>query len=178
MAPSTTAKTPAKGAAAALAIASSDTSNNTPIAANSSRKKVINKEKDGTAAVTTNNNNNMTEQQDNTNNNSSSSSNQELLQNAAWLGAVLYIFWILLQAAYKIRTLAINEYGPVIHEFDPYFNWRATEVRIVYIIYIYIYIYVIVVVCDLYFIFCDFNSLSFSPVCCFFFFSLSLVSLI
>jgi hypothetical protein len=24
---------------------------------------------------------------------------------------------------------AIDEYGPVIHEFDPYFNYRATEVR-------------------------------------------------
>jgi len=30
--------------------------------------------------------------------------------------------------AYKIRLFAIEEYGPVIHEFDPYFNYRATEV--------------------------------------------------
>jgi len=29
--------------------------------------------------------------------------------------------------AYKIRLLAIEEYGPIIHEFDPYFNFRATE---------------------------------------------------
>jgi len=29
--------------------------------------------------------------------------------------------------AYKIRMYAIEEYGPVIHEFDPYFNYRATE---------------------------------------------------
>ena len=32
------------------------------------------------------------------------------------------------QAAYKIRIVAIEEYGPIIHEFDPYFNYRATEV--------------------------------------------------
>jgi len=31
--------------------------------------------------------------------------------------------------AYKIRLRAIEDYGPVIHEFDPYFNYRATEVR-------------------------------------------------
>jgi asparagine N-glycosylation enzyme membrane subunit Stt3 len=31
--------------------------------------------------------------------------------------------------AYKIRLHAIEEYGRVIHEFDPWFNYRATEVR-------------------------------------------------
>ena len=31
--------------------------------------------------------------------------------------------------AYDIRLYAIREFGPVIHEFDPYFNYRATEVR-------------------------------------------------
>lgn len=31
--------------------------------------------------------------------------------------------------AYNIRLYAINEYGRVIHEFDPYFNYRAAEVR-------------------------------------------------
>lgn len=31
--------------------------------------------------------------------------------------------------AYNIRLVAILEYGKVIHEFDPYFNYRATEVR-------------------------------------------------
>lgn len=30
--------------------------------------------------------------------------------------------------AYNIRLYAINEYGRVIHEFDPYFNYRAAEV--------------------------------------------------
>lgn len=31
------------------------------------------------------------------------------------------------RAAYNIRMHAINEYGPVIHEFDPWFNFRATQ---------------------------------------------------
>jgi hypothetical protein len=31
--------------------------------------------------------------------------------------------------AYTIRLHAIEEYGRVIHEFDPWFNYRATEVR-------------------------------------------------
>jgi len=31
------------------------------------------------------------------------------------------------QMAYDIRLYAIKEYGRVIHEFDPYFNYRATE---------------------------------------------------
>jgi hypothetical protein len=30
--------------------------------------------------------------------------------------------------AYDIRTYAIREFGRIIHEFDPYFNYRATEV--------------------------------------------------
>ena len=30
--------------------------------------------------------------------------------------------------AYNIRLYAIKEYGRVIHEFDPYFNYRAAEV--------------------------------------------------
>ena len=33
--------------------------------------------------------------------------------------------------AYDIRLYAIKEYGRVIHEFDPYFNYRAAEVRMV-----------------------------------------------
>ena len=31
--------------------------------------------------------------------------------------------------AYQIRLYAIKDYGRVIHEFDPYFNYRAAEVR-------------------------------------------------
>jgi hypothetical protein len=45
-----------------------------------------------------------------------------------WLGIVIYAVFVVCRAAYQIRLFAINEYGPVIHEFDPYFNFRATEV--------------------------------------------------
>jgi dolichyl-diphosphooligosaccharide---protein glycosyltransferase len=34
---------------------------------------------------------------------------------------------IILSNAIQIRMLAIQDFGPVIHEFDPYFNFRATE---------------------------------------------------
>ena len=50
------------------------------------------------------------------------------LINLAWVGAILYGIGFFLLNAYQIRLQAINEYGPVIHEFDPYFNWRATQV--------------------------------------------------
>ena len=43
--------------------------------------------------------------------------------------ALFLLFLKILQSAYQIRLRAIDEYGPVIHEFDPYFNFRATEVR-------------------------------------------------
>mmetsp|Transcript_2292 Transcript_2292/g.3216 ORF Transcript_2292/g.3216 Transcript_2292/m.3216 type:complete len:979 (-) Transcript_2292:619-3555(-) len=36
-------------------------------------------------------------------------------------------FLRILYDAYNLRMKAINEYGPIIHEFDPYFNFRATE---------------------------------------------------
>ena len=45
--------------------------------------------------------------------------------------AVVLLLQVLYKAcleAYKIRLHAIEEYGRVIHEFDPYFNYRATEV--------------------------------------------------
>ncbi|KAI2490642.1 Oligosaccharyl transferase STT3 subunit [Fragilaria crotonensis] len=38
-----------------------------------------------------------------------------------------YVAYRILWWSYKIRLQAIEEYGPVIHEFDPYFNYRATE---------------------------------------------------
>jgi len=41
------------------------------------------------------------------------------------LNALYRICW----EAYNIRTYAIQEFGRIIHEFDPYFNYRATEVR-------------------------------------------------
>eukprot|EP00547_Thalassionema_nitzschioides_P010410 CAMPEP_0194229208 /NCGR_PEP_ID=MMETSP0156-20130528/43769_1 /TAXON_ID=33649 /ORGANISM="Thalassionema nitzschioides, Strain L26-B" /LENGTH=781 /DNA_ID=CAMNT_0038961751 /DNA_START=290 /DNA_END=2633 /DNA_ORIENTATION=- len=43
---------------------------------------------------------------------------------AVGLGNVLYFA---LSQAYSIRMVAIEEYGRVVHEFDPYFNYRATE---------------------------------------------------
>lgn len=46
----------------------------------------------------------------------------------AWLGIALYAIGSIIFTAYDIRLAAIKEYGPVIHEFDPYFNFRATEV--------------------------------------------------
>ena len=49
------------------------------------------------------------------------------LQDWVWLGCVLYSLYFLAQVAYTFRMGAIKEYGPIIHEFDPYFNYRATE---------------------------------------------------
>mmetsp|Transcript_1295 Transcript_1295/g.2039 ORF Transcript_1295/g.2039 Transcript_1295/m.2039 type:complete len:1078 (+) Transcript_1295:168-3401(+) len=40
---------------------------------------------------------------------------------------ILHVLYMALKAAYDIRLHAIEEYGRVIHEFDPYFNYRATE---------------------------------------------------
>ena len=45
----------------------------------------------------------------------------------AILGVVfVQILYRICQEAYAIRLYAINEFGRVIHEFDPYFNYRAT----------------------------------------------------
>jgi hypothetical protein len=51
-----------------------------------------------------------------------------LLQGGVKWGLALYVVFAICQAAYTIRLGAIREFGPVIHEFDPYFNFRATEV--------------------------------------------------
>jgi hypothetical protein len=59
---------------------------------------------------------------------SASSSSSEEFNDWVWLGIVIYAVFVICRAAYQIRLFAINEYGPVIHEFDPYFNFRATEV--------------------------------------------------
>mmetsp|Transcript_24713 Transcript_24713/g.51515 ORF Transcript_24713/g.51515 Transcript_24713/m.51515 type:complete len:974 (+) Transcript_24713:126-3047(+) len=58
---------------------------------------------------------------------SASSSPSDELVKLVWLGAVVYAAFFFLSNAYIIRLQAIQEYGPVIHEFDPYFNWRATQ---------------------------------------------------
>eukprot|EP00854_Cymbomonas_tetramitiformis_P020084 gene20084-24043_t len=39
----------------------------------------------------------------------------------------VYILYYICISAYDIRTYAIREYGRVIHEFDPWFNFRATQ---------------------------------------------------
>jgi dolichyl-diphosphooligosaccharide---protein glycosyltransferase len=59
---------------------------------------------------------------------SASSSSSDEFNDWVWLGVVVYAVFVVCRAAYQIRLFAINEYGPVIHEFDPYFNFRATEV--------------------------------------------------
>ena len=43
-----------------------------------------------------------------------------------WIARISAIMWIL-REAYTIRLYAINNYGRVIHEFDPWFNFRATQ---------------------------------------------------
>ena len=45
----------------------------------------------------------------------------------AWVSALLYGVYFCVMWAYRIRLQAIEEFGPVIHEFDPWFNYRATE---------------------------------------------------
>jgi len=44
-----------------------------------------------------------------------------------WLCAALYFTYTVIMKSYDIRLIAINKFGPIIHEFDPYFNLRATE---------------------------------------------------
>mmetsp|Transcript_12253 Transcript_12253/g.33980 ORF Transcript_12253/g.33980 Transcript_12253/m.33980 type:complete len:1039 (+) Transcript_12253:220-3336(+) len=63
---------------------------------------------------------------------SSSVGNKEpsVLYYVTWALVTLGCLHILYNAcfeAYDIRMYAIREYGRVIHEFDPYFNYRATE---------------------------------------------------
>jgi asparagine N-glycosylation enzyme membrane subunit Stt3 len=44
------------------------------------------------------------------------------------LGIFLRLINYFIQVSFRIRLLAIVDFGTVIHEFDPYFNFRATEV--------------------------------------------------
>eukprot|EP01051_Picozoa_sp_SAG22_P037352 SAG22_NODE_18590_length_284_cov_1.383784_1_plen_83_part_01 len=54
-----------------------------------------------------------------------------MLLSAAGMAAVVCAWaWCLYRSgemAFDIRLYAINTYGRVIHEFDPWFNYRATE---------------------------------------------------
>jgi dolichyl-diphosphooligosaccharide--protein glycosyltransferase len=47
---------------------------------------------------------------------------------AVYIVGFLHVLYQACSEAYHIRLYAIEEYGRVIHEFDPYFNYRATEV--------------------------------------------------
>ena len=67
---------------------------------------------------------------------SSTTASTELLFKLVWLGGILYGIGFFLYYAYEIRLQAIKEFGPVVHEFDPYFNWRATQVSVVSFIFI------------------------------------------
>jgi len=57
----------------------------------------------------------------------SGDSSSGLLFHLVYKGAAAYLVFLFASAAYDIRMAAIDEYGPVIHEFDPYFNLRATD---------------------------------------------------
>jgi len=46
---------------------------------------------------------------------------------ALWGIAGAQILFYIIKDAYNIRLYAVNNYGRIIHEFDPYFNFRATE---------------------------------------------------
>jgi dolichyl-diphosphooligosaccharide--protein glycosyltransferase len=45
-----------------------------------------------------------------------------------WLVRLAIVYYAL-SVAYDIRMYALREYGMVIHEFDPWFNYRATGMR-------------------------------------------------
>ena len=45
-----------------------------------------------------------------------------------WVPLQVALLALTVGIAYTIRLYAIEEYGLVIHEFDPWFNYRATEV--------------------------------------------------
>jgi hypothetical protein len=59
---------------------------------------------------------------------SKTDSSAAFLWTAVYGGILIYGLYLALYSAYTIRLRAILDYGPVIHEFDPYFNYRATEV--------------------------------------------------
>jgi dolichyl-diphosphooligosaccharide--protein glycosyltransferase len=50
-----------------------------------------------------------------------------IVWNSLALVGLAQILYYYSNRAYNIRLHAIHEYGRVIHEFDPYFNYRATE---------------------------------------------------
>ena len=60
---------------------------------------------------------------------SSAQKEDEFFSKSTIVAALAVVIGVgILITSYRIRMMAINEFGPVIHEFDPYFNLRATEV--------------------------------------------------
>ncbi len=53
--------------------------------------------------------------------------NLYMLLSALYIVGCFHLLYQACVAAYRIRLYAIEEYGRVIHEFDPYFNYRAAE---------------------------------------------------
>ena len=45
----------------------------------------------------------------------------------AWWAAAAYVIFTASRWAFEFRLHSITNYGSVIHEFDPYFNFRATQ---------------------------------------------------
>lgn len=68
-----------------------------------------------------------------TSNTSNSSSPDANLGALVWFGFAAYVTLLIFSASYNIRMSAINDFGAVIHEFDPYFNFRATEVSLFFL---------------------------------------------
>ena len=54
------------------------------------------------------------------------------IASAIYIVCFLNLLYRACTEAYNIRLYAINEFGRVIHEFDPYFNYRAAEVSLKY----------------------------------------------
>jgi len=51
---------------------------------------------------------------------------RQLLKTLLIVIQAFFVGWFL-YAAYEIRMYPIKDYGYIIHEFDPWFNYRATE---------------------------------------------------
>ena len=76
----------------------------------------------------------MTEKSNSTNNGDAATKNDystlvKPLISGLYIVGFLNVLYKACVEAYNIRLYAINEFGRVIHEFDPYFNYRAAEVR-------------------------------------------------
>jgi len=73
----------------------------------------------------TNKSNNETH--DSSNSTNTNTSTFEIICSLIYYALLTNILVYIIHLAYRIRLIALKEYGNVIHEFDPYFNYRATE---------------------------------------------------